>query len=82
MFYTGSGSDYFLILDPDPNIFSSRILHEKWNANLPFSCFLCFQEQSLSPRSGIQKKFIPDPDPASRIQDLGGKKAPDLDTQH
>jgi hypothetical protein len=62
---------------PYPNIFSSRIqiqtffspwiLHEKWNANLLFSCFLCFQEQSLSLihsqkdlRSVIQK-FIPDP---------------------
>jgi hypothetical protein len=75
----GSGSDHFLISDlvPDPNIFSSRILHEKWNANLLFSCFLCVQEQSLSdshsvkyPRSGIRKKFIPDPDP-------GGKKATD-----
>jgi hypothetical protein len=36
------------IPDPDPTIFSSRILYEKWNANLLFSCFLCFQEQSLS----------------------------------
>jgi hypothetical protein len=35
-------------LIPDPNIFSSRIPHEKWNANFLFSCFLCFQEQSLS----------------------------------
>jgi hypothetical protein len=32
---------------PDPNIFSSRIQHEKWNANLIFSCLLWFQEQSL-----------------------------------
>jgi hypothetical protein len=43
-----------------------------------FSCFLCFQEQSLShsqkvPGSG--KIFIPDPNP-------GGKKAPDPDSQH
>jgi hypothetical protein len=60
---------------PDPTVFSSRILHENWNANLLFSCFLCFQAQSLSlshsqkdTRSGIRKKFIPD---------LGGKKAPD-----
>jgi hypothetical protein len=42
------GSDHFLIPYPDPNIFYSRILHEKWNANLLFSCFLCIQEQSLS----------------------------------
>jgi hypothetical protein len=30
----------------DPNIFhqASRILHEKWNENLLFSCFFCFQE--------------------------------------
>jgi hypothetical protein len=40
-----SGTDHFLI--PDPNIFSSRILHEKWNANLICSCFSCFQEQRL-----------------------------------
>jgi hypothetical protein len=33
MFYPRSGSDHFLIPDPDQNIFSSRILHEKWNAN-------------------------------------------------
>jgi hypothetical protein len=38
-----------------------------------FSCFLCFQEQSLShgqkdPGSGIRKQFIPDPE---------GKEAPD-----
>jgi hypothetical protein len=50
--HPGSGSKYF----------SSRIQHEKWNANL---LFLWFQEQSLrlchsqkGPRSGIWKKFI------------------------
>jgi hypothetical protein len=65
MFYPGS--DFFLIPVPDPNIFSSCIPHEKWNANLLFSCFLWFQEQSLSlshsqkdPRSGFRKN-IPDP---------------------
>jgi hypothetical protein len=52
--------------DPDPTIFSSRIqtffhprswiLHEKWNANLDFSCFLCFQEQSLSQKDPGGKK--------------------------
>jgi hypothetical protein len=82
MFYLGSGmfylgSDHFLI--PDPNIFSSRIAHEKLNAKLQvlFSCLLGFHEQSLTltlnqkdPGSG--KKFIPDP---------GGKKAPDPDPQ-
>jgi hypothetical protein len=78
MYYPGS--DHFLIPGPDPTIFSSRILQEKWNANLLFSCFLSFQEQNLSlshskkkkkiqdPRSG--KKFIPDPVP-------GSTKAPD-----
>jgi hypothetical protein len=61
-------------------MFSSRILLEKRNANLPvlFSCFLWFQEQSLSrchsqKDPGYGKKFIPDP---------GGKKAPDPDPQH
>jgi hypothetical protein len=75
MFFPGPGSDHFFIPDPDPNNFSSRILHEKWNAILLFSCCLCFQEQSLNlghsekdPSSGIRKNFFPDP---------GGKKAPD-----
>jgi hypothetical protein len=53
MYYPGS--DHFLIPDPDPNIFTSRILHEKWNAKLLFSCFLCFQQQSLILSLG--KKF-------------------------
>jgi hypothetical protein len=39
----------FRIPEPEPTIFfSSRILHENFNANLLFSCFLSFQEQSLS----------------------------------
>jgi hypothetical protein len=40
IFYPGSGSDHFLIPDPNPNIFSSRILHEKWNENLTFFLLL------------------------------------------
>jgi hypothetical protein len=40
MFYPGSGSDHFLIPDADLNIFSSRIVHDKWNANLLFSWLL------------------------------------------
>jgi hypothetical protein len=52
----------------------SRIVVERWNTNLLFSCFLCLQEQSLNlshsqkdPGSG---KFIPGvkkkvPDPGS-----------------
>jgi hypothetical protein len=70
------GSDHFLIPDPDPNIFSSRTLHEKWNANLLFPCCLCFKEQSLrlshsqkdpgsgknsSRIQGVKKHRIPDP---------------------
>jgi hypothetical protein len=61
---------------------SSRILNEKRNANLLFSCIWCFKEQSLShshsqkdpgsetrdPGSGIWKKVTPDP---------GDKKASD-----
>jgi hypothetical protein len=78
MFYPGSESEHFL--DPDPNMFSSRILHDKWNANLPvlFSSFLLFQEQSLSL---CHSQKIRDPDKIHpgwiRIPDPGGKKAPD-----
>jgi hypothetical protein len=77
------GSDHFLIPDPDPNIFSSRILHEKWNAHFFLSSY-AFRSKVLvlvivkkirdprseigDPRSRIRKKFIPDPE---------GKKAPD-----
>jgi hypothetical protein len=42
----------------------SWIIHEKWNANLLYSCFLCFQEQNFS-LSHSQK------DLRSGIQDLG-----------
>jgi hypothetical protein len=38
--YLGFGSEHFLIPDPDPIIFSSQILHEKWNANLLFFLLL------------------------------------------
>jgi hypothetical protein len=61
------------IPDPDPNIshpgfvsqiFSYRIQHEKSAANLFFSCFLWFEEQSLSLsyslRSGKNTSRIPD----------------------
>jgi hypothetical protein len=54
---TYSVSDHFLIPDPTD---------EKWNANLLFFCFLCFQEQSLSlshsqkdPESGKKSSRIP-----------------------
>jgi hypothetical protein len=36
-----------LIPDPDPNIFSSRILHEKWNANLLFFASYAFRRKVL-----------------------------------
>jgi hypothetical protein len=72
-----SGSIHFLIPDPDPNIFNlgSRILQEKWIANLLFSCFLCFQEQMLR-RNHSQK----DQDSGKNsswiwIQVPGGKKS-------
>jgi hypothetical protein len=69
MLYPGSGSDHFLIPDPDPNFFLSRILNEKWNASLFFSCFLF-----------LVRKTNRDPKKNSfRIPDPGGKKAPDLD---
>jgi hypothetical protein len=55
--HPGSGSIHFLI--PDPSLFSSRILHKKWKANLLFSCFLCFQEQSLNPINAVRVKNYP-----------------------
>jgi hypothetical protein len=58
--------------DPDnPNIFSSRIQHEKWNANLLFSCHLCFQELIVK----VIVKKIRDPEKNSSV--ILGKKAPD-----
>jgi hypothetical protein len=39
MFYPGSADQFSLITDPG---------RWKWNANLLFSCFLCFQELSFS----------------------------------
>jgi hypothetical protein len=57
--------------------FSSWILHEKWNANYPVSCFLCLQEQSLSlshnkldSRTEIRKNL-------SRIQGVKNHRIPD-----
>jgi hypothetical protein len=81
MFYPGSQIQNRLIPDADsgPNIFSPRILHDKGNAKLLlFSCFLCFQEQSLShskedPRSGRN---------SSRIQGVKKHRVPDPDQQH
>jgi hypothetical protein len=74
----GSGMFLSRIPDPDPTIFSSRIriqtffhpgsriLHQKWNANSLFSCFLCLHEESLSlihsqndPGSGKNSPRIP-----------------------
>jgi hypothetical protein len=51
----------------------SRILHEKWNANLLLSCSLCFQEQNLShiqkdPGSEIRNQEKINPGPGSPIQ--------------
>jgi hypothetical protein len=71
----------FRVLDLNQNIFSSRIIHEKWNANLPFSCFLCLRVQSsLSKqntgsviRKNAARVWIPDP---------WGKKAPVPYPQH
>jgi hypothetical protein len=51
-------------LDADPKFFSSRILHEEWDATLLFSGFLWFQEQSVGLLvivKKIRKKFIPVP---------------------
>jgi hypothetical protein len=38
--------------------------------------------QKRDPRSGIRKKFIPDPDPGSRIQGVKKHRIPDPDPQH
>jgi hypothetical protein len=60
--------------DPDPNIFSYRILHEKWNANILLLASYASRSKVLvlvivkkiwDPRSRIWKKFITDPDPGS-----------------
>jgi hypothetical protein len=47
MFYPGS--DHFLIPDPDPTTFSSRILHENWNANLFFVLLLMLSGKVVDP---------------------------------
>jgi hypothetical protein len=51
-----------------------RILHEKWNINLIFSCFLWFLKQSLS-HSHTNSHKTRDPENSYLFQ--GGKKAPD-----
>jgi hypothetical protein len=55
-------------------IVSSRILHEKWNANF-FLASYAFRSKVFKVKKirDPEKKFIPDP---------GGKKEPDPDPQH
>jgi hypothetical protein len=56
------GSDPFLILDPGCKpFFSSRILHEKWNAKLLFLASYAFRRKVFS-LSLSKKKFISDSD--------------------
>jgi hypothetical protein len=82
MFYPGSGSDHFLIPDPDPNIFSSLIpdpvsyMKSECKSTGYGTFFLAsnaFRSKALvlfivKKIRDPGKKFIPDP---------GGKKAPD-----
>jgi hypothetical protein len=76
MFYTGSRSesDYFLFLIPDPNIFSSRILHEKF-----FLVYYDFRNKVLVL---VMVKKIRDPEKihpgsGSRIQRAKKHRIPD-----
>jgi hypothetical protein len=69
MFYPGSGSDHFLILDPDPNIFSSGSYVKSGMQTNFFLASYAFGSKVLvlaivkkigDPRCGIRKKFMPD----------------------
>jgi hypothetical protein len=83
MFYPGSGSDHFLEPDPDPNIFSSLIPDPTWKVECKltvpvlFSCFLWFQEQSLSLSQSQKDSGSEKNSSRIRMPDPGGKKAPD-----
>jgi hypothetical protein len=87
MFYPGS--DHFLIPDPNPTIFSSRIRHEKRNANLRYfflaACdirtkvlILVIVKKTRDPEK-IHHGWIPDPGVKKhRIPDPQRYSGPDL----